>query len=187
MLGRWAGAGSLLRLAEVEEVNAFPRAAEIVPESETGGVNFKRLEFCLKPGEQGTGLLGFYLVLNDDVRPEGLAVLRDEVVGELGGELGVKALQCGRGEGVGDASAQGADAGDADGEGFAVGCGCESVGDLLGGRELVEERDVGGDLVEVGWIVLLAQGFKVRVGGGVEFEGEDGGHGFIPKLRKSKR
>jgi hypothetical protein len=92
--------------AEGEEVNTFPRTTQVVPHSQTGGDCLNRLKASLKLGEQDAGLLGSGFVLNHDVRPEGLAILRDKVRFELPGKLAVKRLEFGGSEAVGYPSAQ---------------------------------------------------------------------------------
>jgi hypothetical protein len=134
----------------------LPGAAKVVPDRKAGGLGFERLEVGLKLGEQGAGLVGSGFVLDDEVRAEGLAVLRDEVGLELLREVGVEGLEFGGGEGVGYAFAQRAQADDADLEWWAVGCSVDATDDFITGWKLVEEGDVGWDLVEVCRIVLAA-------------------------------
>ena len=139
-------------------------------------MGFEGLEGGLEPGEQGTGSFGGGFVLDNDVRAERLAVLWGEMFGELLCEVGVQDLELGRGQGVGYAAAEGAQTGDAEGKGWAVSCLMDAVDDLTVRWELVEEGEVGGDLVEVRGVVFAAQRVEVGLGCGVEFEGEDGGH-----------
>jgi hypothetical protein len=57
--------------------------------------------------------------------------------------------------------------------------------DFFVGWELVEEGEVGGDLVEACGVVLAAEGVEVGLGVGVEFEGEDGSHFLEATARAS--
>ena len=91
-------AGSVL---ELEGGEVLPGATEVAPQVETAGRDGAGDKVALELGEQGAGGFGGGLVLDDDVGMEGLFVLRDQVVGEDGGEFAVEVLERGRGEGVG--------------------------------------------------------------------------------------
>ena len=83
----------------------------------------------------------------------------------------------GGGEGVSYAFAEGAEAGDFEPEREGKGGGGDYLGGDVGGVwEGVEEGEVGGDLVALGWEVAATEGIEVGLGGGVEGEGEDAGH-----------
>lgn len=118
------------------------------------------------------------LVLHDDVRTEGLAVLRDEIRLERGGEGGVQ-----RGEAVGveedsNASTDGTQRGlgEPESRGRGGGFAKELRGALVVGK-LVEEAQVGGDEIAFRGKEAAAQVLIEALGGVVELEGEDEGLG----------
>ena len=74
-------------------------------------MGFEGLEVSLKLSEQDSGSFRGDFVLNDYVRPEGLAVLRGQVIGEAFGEAGVEAPELAGGEAVGYSLAEGLQAG----------------------------------------------------------------------------
>ena len=106
---------------EGEGLEVVPGSPEVSPEVQAEGVDFERLEGGLEGGEEGAGGFGGDLVLDDDVGLEALAVLWGEVGGERCGEMGVKSVEGGGGEGVGYAFAEGAETGYGQEEGLSLG------------------------------------------------------------------
>jgi hypothetical protein len=156
-------------------VQVLPGAIEVAPEGEADAEGFgQRGGRELREGvARGFGV---DLVLHDDVGTEGLAVLRDEMRLERGGEGGVQ-----RGEGVGveedgDASTDGAQSGlgEPESRGRGGGFAKELRGSLVVGK-LVKEAEVGGDEIALGRKEAAAQVLVEALGGFVELEGQDEG------------
>jgi hypothetical protein len=96
---------SLLRW-KWEGLKVLPGAAEVLPQVEPGGADRVWDEVLLEMGEEGSGLLGGGLVLDDDVRHEALPVPWDQKGRKRVAETSMQVEQGGRGKGVGDASAE---------------------------------------------------------------------------------
>ena len=167
-------------ILELESGEVLPGAVEVEPEVEAAGLDGGGCEVSLEVGEERAGGFGGGLVLDDDVGMEGLAVLRDEVGGEGGGEFAVQVHESWGGKGEGDAAAEGTKAGDGEvEEGMSGGNGLDGGARGLGVGQLVEEGEVGGDDVAFGWEVEAAEGFEVGLGFEGDCEGEDKGRHAI--------
>jgi hypothetical protein len=165
------------RRLEWEFCEMLPWTVEVAPKEQGSGLCGKGLE-CggeIGKGAFGSGSVDF--VLDDDVGPVALAVLRGEPGGEGPGEAGVKGDEGGGFHLEGDAAAEGAETDDGDGKGRDSGCSGDLGGDYgeLCGGEVVKEGDVSGNEVAFWWEVALAEGLKMLLGGWLKGKGENEG------------
>ncbi len=133
-------------------------------------------EFALQPIVQRPGFGRGHLVLNGDVRTPALFVLRREVFVPEGGKLGAETGGFWRVQRVGNAAAEKAEAGDAEGGWGLLGAKDVQIGTDIGqfvARQMVEQGDVGGDLVQRRGEPAAALFLEKRLRSRVKRQGED--------------